>query len=140
MSRKERGVMKLIWNCFINSMKPNFNRPKLIGEDRYGTKYYETAIASRSSRKKPTRYFEAVDKDNFEPEMPPEWESWLRYRRTEPPTPEELERNYQITMSKKEKAAEIAAKYGSANSEKSEIYIDKKERKPFPVYDEYKNK
>jgi len=36
---KERGVMKILWNSFVSSLKPRFARRKLIGEDYYGTKY-----------------------------------------------------------------------------------------------------
>lgn len=81
MSGKQRGVLQLIWKHFTASITPKFTQKKLIGEDFYGTKYYEVPVASNSSRKKPSRYFIPVNKDNFEQELPAEWEAWLRYRR-----------------------------------------------------------
>ncbi|KZC10508.1 hypothetical protein WN55_01945 [Dufourea novaeangliae] len=112
MSGKERGVMKLIWKHFVASLKPNFNRPKLIGTD----------------------YF-----DDHEQEIPAEWESWLRYRRTEPPTIEEIETNYQIAKLKKENAAKIAAKFANSKSETPQLLNAKKGQQSFPTYEEYKN-
>ncbi|XP_015432495.1 PREDICTED: mimitin, mitochondrial [Dufourea novaeangliae] len=139
MSGKERGVMKLIWKHFVASLKPNFNRPKLIGTDYFGTKYYEVQVTSTSVRKKPSRYFTPVNEDDHEQEIPAEWESWLRYRRTEPPTIEEIETNYQIAKLKKENAAKIAAKFANSKSETPQLLNAKKGQQSFPTYEEYKN-
>ncbi|KYQ49936.1 hypothetical protein ALC60_10957 [Trachymyrmex zeteki] len=103
---KERGVLKMIWNGFISSLKPRFASRKLIGEDYYGTKYYEEDIRN-SARKRPPRYFVPVNKEDFQQELPAEWEAWLRYRRKEPPTREEIEANYQLAITKKENAAKL---------------------------------
>ncbi|XP_078033085.1 NADH dehydrogenase [ubiquinone] 1 alpha subcomplex assembly factor 2 [Augochlora pura] len=138
MSGKERGVFQLIWKHFIASVKPSFSRNKLIGKDHYGTKYYESPTSVDWSKKRPSRYFIPAGKTDFDQEMPAEWESWLRHRRKEPPTPEEIERNYQLAMSAKEKAAEIEAKFGSNGSKKPQMLPDSNENRPFPSYDEYK--
>ena len=137
MSRKERGVFQLIWKSFFASLKPNFTRTKLMGEDFYGTKYYEVPVASNSSRKKPSRYFVPVNEDNHEQELPAEWEAWLRYRRAEPPTKEEVEENYRIANQKKENAAKIEAMYSNMKTNKPEVLPEKKGQQSFPTYDEY---
>lgn len=141
---KERSVMKLIWNSFISSLKPRFARRRLVGEDYYGTKYYEEDIIN-SSRTKAPRYFVPVNKDDFEQEIPAEWESWLRYRRRDPPTQEEIETNYRIAMSKKENAAKLLEKNNSKNETTKEpsLFTQPSTSQPtnpgnFPVYEEYK--
>lgn len=141
---RERGIFKMIWNNFISSLKPQFARRKLMGEDYYGTKYYEEDIRN-SRRSKAPRYFVPVNKDNFEQELPAEWESWLRYRRKDPPTPEEIEASYQLAMIKKENAAKLL----EGNCSKKEA---SKEALPaqtsasqaansgnFPAYEEYED-
>ncbi|XP_028044569.1 NADH dehydrogenase [ubiquinone] 1 alpha subcomplex assembly factor 2 isoform X2 [Monomorium pharaonis] len=137
---KERGVLRILWNSFVSSLKPRFARRKLIGKDYYGTKYYEEEILS-SARKRPPRYFVPVNKDDFEQELPAEWEAWLRYRRKEPPTQEEIEKNYQLAMTKKN-----ATKRLQGNCSKSEDNADlpvsstSQAANPgnFPVYEDYK--
>lgn len=137
MSGKERGVMQLIWKYFVSSLRP-MTKQKLIGEDYNGTKYYEIPAQS-NFRKKANRYFVPVNKDDFDQELPVEWESWLRYRRIDPPTKEEIEINYQIAMTKKQNALQIKAKYSSSGSEASELQVQKKGQESFPTYEEYKN-
>ncbi|XP_076229119.1 NADH dehydrogenase [ubiquinone] 1 alpha subcomplex assembly factor 2 isoform X2 [Nomia melanderi] len=105
-----------------------------IGEDYYGTKYYE----STSARRKNARYFIPVNKEDFEQEIPVEWESWLRYRRRDPPTEEEIKKNYDIAMMKKEKAAEIAVKFGTDKT--PEALPAGKGQESFPKYEEYTEK
>ncbi|KAI4497410.1 hypothetical protein M0802_007421 [Mischocyttarus mexicanus] len=140
MSGRQRGIFQMIFRDFLASIKPTFNRPKLMGEDFYGTKYYEKALDKTSKKKLPSRYFESIN-DNFEQEIPAEWEAWLRFRRKEPPTNEEVEANYKISMIKKMNAAKIEA----ANKElkalnEPEIPVEKPGYKSFPVYEEYSSK
>ncbi|XP_060825298.1 NADH dehydrogenase [ubiquinone] 1 alpha subcomplex assembly factor 2 [Bombus pascuorum] len=132
MSGKERGLFQIIFKNFIASFKPT--RHKLIGEDYYGTKYYEIENP-RSRRKNSPRYFVPVNKDDDTQEVPVEWEAWLRYRRKDPPTREEIEKNYQLQMIKKQNAAEIEAKYGLQKVKQT----SEETHTPFPVYEEYKN-
>ncbi|XP_011169416.1 NADH dehydrogenase [ubiquinone] 1 alpha subcomplex assembly factor 2 isoform X2 [Solenopsis invicta] len=138
---KERGVMKILWNSFISSLKPRYFRRKLIGEDYYGTKYYEEEIRY-STRKRPPRYFIPVNKDNFEQELPAEWEAWLRYRRKEPPTREEIEANYQLAMTKKENAAKLLQENYPQNKDTRDLPVSSTSQADtpgnFPVYEDYK--
>lgn len=132
MSKNERGIFQQIFKHFIASLK--INQHKLIGEDYYGTKYYE--IQKSNSSRNP-RYFIPVNNDNHEQELPVEWEAWLRYRRKVPPSKEEIEKNYKLKMMIKQNSAQIEAKYSSNKSQKSTLH--NKEYSSFPVYDEYKN-
>ncbi|XP_050595070.1 uncharacterized protein LOC126924522 [Bombus affinis] len=133
MSGKERGLLRIILKNFIASFKPT--RQKLIGEDNYGTKYYEIENP-RSTRKNSSRYFVPVNKDDHTQEVPVEWEAWLRHRRKDPPSREEIEQNYQLQMIKKRNAAEIEAKYASNGLQKQ---INQGEYTSFPIYEEYQN-
>ncbi|KYN32683.1 hypothetical protein ALC56_12962 [Trachymyrmex septentrionalis] len=136
---KERGVLKIIWNSIVSSLKPRFARRKLIGEDYFGTKYYQEDILS-SSRKRPPRYFVPVNKENFEQELPAEWEAWLRYRRKEPPTREEIEANYQLAITKKENAAKLLNENRSKNDNTNLPTSSTTQTTPgnFPVYEDMK--
>ncbi|CAL7938282.1 unnamed protein product [Xylocopa violacea] len=136
MSGKERGLVRLILRNFIKSFIPKINRTKLIGEDFYGTKYYETQNENNSKR--PSRYFEPVNVDAFDKEMPAEWEAWLRYRRNDPPTLEEIQKDYKLQMLKKQKAAQINAKNTKEISENM-LPPTKQSYESFPVYEEYKD-
>ncbi|XP_017886477.1 NADH dehydrogenase [ubiquinone] 1 alpha subcomplex assembly factor 2 [Ceratina calcarata] len=136
MPGKERHLIRTILRNFVDSITPNNRKPKLIGEDYYGTKYYEMQNAVNTSKQKPARYFEPVNKNDFEQNVPAEWEAWLRFRRKEPPTVEEVEANYKLQLLKKERAAQLEATY----SEKKQLDVPAKDdEKSFPVYEEYKN-
>lgn len=140
---RERGIFKMIWNNFISSLTPRFARRKLVGEDYYGTKYYEEDIRN-SRRSKAPRYFIPVNKDNFQQELPAEWESWLRYRRRDPPTREEVEANYQLAMTKKENATKLLEENYLKNETSKDLPAQPSASQPsnsgnFPLYEEYKD-
>lgn len=135
---KERGLVMQVWRSFVASLKFKSSKARLVGEDYHGTKYYEDPAATRRGR-----IFIPVDKENFEQEVPAEWEAWLRYRRREPPTTEEVNASYELMMLKKSNAAELEIKHSAELEAKY-----KKEGKPletpkdafaFPTYDEYQN-
>lgn len=92
-------------------MKPRQLWGNYKGTDYFGNKYYE--IPASETRRRGSRYFVPPDKENFEQERPAEWESWLRGRRKDPPTEEELARNLAIMQMKKENAKLIDAKGGT---------------------------
>lgn len=106
MARRERGLFRQIFNEFVASLTPNFARRKLMGEDYFGTKYFEIP-PRKGSLKKAARSFEPVNKNDFSQEIPAEWEAWLRNRRREPPTKEELEKNYEIILMKRKNASKV---------------------------------
>ncbi|XP_076240746.1 NADH dehydrogenase [ubiquinone] 1 alpha subcomplex assembly factor 2 [Calliopsis andreniformis] len=139
MSGKQRGVFQLIWKHFVASVTPSFKQHKLIGEDFFGTKYYEIPVAKTFMKKRPSRYFVPVNKNDFEQELPAEWEAWLRYRRINPPTNEEVEMNYRIAMNKKQNAAKLEATYSSKKVDMPQLLPERKGQQSFPTYEEYKN-
>ncbi|KAF7397917.1 hypothetical protein HZH68_009139 [Vespula germanica] len=141
MSGRQRGLFRMIFRDFLASIRPTINRPKLMGEDYFGTKYYEVSINSSSKKKKPSRYFEAIN-DDFEQEIPAEWEAWLRHRRKEPPTFAEIETNYKIQVTKKLNAAEKleASKKEIEALNKTDIPVEKRGYESFPIYEEYSTK
>lgn len=102
-----RGIIRMILKNFINSFKPRQIKGTLIGSDYYGNKYYETPGSQSVGFGKPRRWFEPPIKEDFMQEMPAEWEAWLRGRRTNPPTEEEIIKNLAIIQTKKKNAVEI---------------------------------
>lgn len=138
MSGKERGVLRLVWKHFIASITPNLKRPNLMGEDYYGTKYYEMPYKT-DTFKRPSRYFVPVNKDDYEQEIPAEWEAWLRNRRKDPPTEKELEESYKLAMMKKQNAEKLKAMYSAAKIEAPKLPTVKKGYESFPKYEEYEN-
>ncbi|CAK9794701.1 hypothetical protein ANTPLA_LOCUS81 [Anthophora plagiata] len=139
MTAKGRGIFQMIWRDFVASMKLGSAKTKLIGEDYYGTKYYETSIRKGSAKRFPSRYFEPINKDDFEQEIPAEWEAWLRYRRKEAPTKEEIERNYQLQLIKKQNAKQLQELYSSSETEVRKSVAQLEPHSSFPTYEEYKN-
>jgi len=137
---KERGIFKLIWKNFIASFIPRARR-NLIGEDYYGTKYYEEQPRS-SNPNRSLRYFEPINKENFEQELPAEWEAWLRHRRREPPTQEEIESNYKLAITKKQNAIKLLNEYSSkTNGDLPARFTSPQGTTPgnYPIYTDYKN-
>lgn len=102
-----RGIIRMILRNFINSFKPRQLRGTLVGSDYYGNKYYEIAGKPSVGHGKPRRWFEPPIKEDFMQEMPAEWESWLRGRRSNPPTDEEIMKNLEIMQTKKKNAIEV---------------------------------
>lgn len=132
---KERGLVRQVWKTFIASLMPRTARRKLVGEDYYGTKYYQDPEANGVRG----RSFVPVNKDNFQQELPAEWEAWLRYRRQQPPSDEECKANYNAMIEKKKNAAELDVKYAIEKGTSIEMPKEKRGFESFPTYDEYKD-
>ncbi|KAK9730514.1 NADH ubiquinone oxidoreductase subunit NDUFA12 [Popillia japonica] len=110
--QQSRSILAMIFRNFINSLKPRQVSGDLKGTDYFGNKYFEIPANPSVGKRRASRWFEPQEKENFQQEMPAEWEAWLRHRRTEPPTQEEVERNYALMQMKKAKAIEIDKKGG----------------------------
>lgn len=52
-----------------------------VGEDYFGNKYYEIPPNPSIGKRKASRWFTPVDKEDFEQERTAEWDAWLRFRR-----------------------------------------------------------
>lgn len=135
----KRDILKIIFQNFINSFRPRQIRGNFMGEDYYGNKYYEIPANPRSGKRNPSRWFEPKDKEAFDQELTAEWEAWLRYRREEPPTREELIQNLQIMEMKKVNAAKLDEKYAKLRGETTMEISPPKEKTigTFPQYDDY---
>ncbi|XP_046746684.1 NADH dehydrogenase [ubiquinone] 1 alpha subcomplex assembly factor 2 [Diprion similis] len=131
-----RGVIQTIWKHFTESLKVRRFKGDLVGTDHFGTKYYETPLHATTSKTKPPRYFEPVDKDDFQQEVPAEWEAWLRYRRKEPPSEAEVLKNLALMKTKKTNATELERVVEASRSSKSKT-APLPEAIGFPTYKEY---
>ncbi|GAB0087036.1 NADH dehydrogenase [Sergentomyia squamirostris] len=134
----ERDIIKIIFQNFLKSLRPRKFTGTLVGEDSFGNKFYEIPADPANTRAKRARYFEPKDdKDAFDQEMNAEWESWLRGRRQDPPTQEEVLRNLAIADMKQKNAAKLDA----ALAQGKDLKVLEKEQKgmgSFPDYgDEY---
>ncbi|XP_046992403.1 NADH dehydrogenase [ubiquinone] 1 alpha subcomplex assembly factor 2 isoform X2 [Schistocerca americana] len=135
MAKEGRSIIGMIFKNFIQSLKPRQIRGTPVGTDYLGNKYFEIPANPSVGKRKASRWFEPAVKDNFEQEIPAEWEAWLRGRRTAPPMEEEIMRSVAIMEMKKKNAAELARKEGK----KDPGVLDKevKGMESFPKYDEY---
>ncbi|CAD6998464.1 NADH dehydrogenase [ubiquinone] 1 alpha subcomplex assembly factor 2 [Ceratitis capitata] len=133
----QRDLIKIIFNNFINSLRPRQFKGNYIGEDYFGNKYYEIPANPSIGKRKASRYFVPNRKEAFDQELTAEWEAWLRGRRDEPPTREELVRNLSIMEMKQRNAAELEGSYGEKD-DKGQVLPKKRETiGTFPKYNEY---
>lgn len=102
-----RGIIRMILRNFINSFKPRQIIGNLIGSDYFGNKYYEIPANASIGKRRASRWFEPPKKDDFMQEMPAEWEAWLRFRRLNPPSEDEVMKNLALMQMKKRNAIEI---------------------------------
>lgn len=109
-----RSLLREILRNFVNSLRPRQISGDLRGTDYFGTKYYEIPADPSRGKRRPSRWFEPHDKEEFQQEMPAEWESWLRFRRTDPPSDEEVMKNLAIIQLKQKNAVEVEKKAGKA--------------------------
>lgn len=138
MSGPTRSAWGTVFNNFIKSFRSLKAQHKgdFKGQDNFGNKYYEIPADPQRGRRKTARWFEPPEKDNYGQEISGEWESWLRGRRTEPPTEEEVARNLAIAALKKKNAALLEGKADIQRGHKIEIQ-DEKGIGSFPKYDEF---
>lgn len=76
-----RSIIQMIVSNFLRSFRPRQITGNYMGEDYFGNKYYEIPANPELGKRKPQRWFEPVDKDDFEQERTAEWDAWLRMRR-----------------------------------------------------------
>lgn len=131
-----RSIVGVIFKNFINSLKPRQFRGTLIGSDYFGNKYYEIPANPSVGKRKASRWFDPPEKEDFEQELPAEWEAWLRGRRKAPPSEEEVLKNLAIMQMKKKNAAELEAKYAKPGDEKL-LQKEIKGSQSFPQYEEF---
>ncbi|KAL3271100.1 hypothetical protein HHI36_021596 [Cryptolaemus montrouzieri] len=123
-----RRVWMIAFQNFVNSLKPRKLSGTLKGKDYFGNKYYE--IISDTGRQRNSRWYDPPVKDDIAQEIPPEWEAWLRGRRREPPSEQEILKNLEIMRMKKKNAIAVEAKAGKKTPMQ-------KGMETFPEYVEY---
>ncbi|XP_059473661.1 NADH dehydrogenase [ubiquinone] 1 alpha subcomplex assembly factor 2 isoform X2 [Neocloeon triangulifer] len=107
----QRSILGSILKNFLNSFKIAAKPSgKLVASDFIGNKYYEVPADPQGGKRRPTRWFDPATKDDFEQEIPAEWEAWLRNRRAEPPTEDEIKASYALMLLKKKNAAALELK------------------------------
>ncbi|XP_012943190.1 NADH dehydrogenase [ubiquinone] 1 alpha subcomplex assembly factor 2 [Aplysia californica] len=143
------GLIGKFFENFKNSLFVAKQKTKFVGTDQFGNKYFEKE-GDDAHNLRASRYIEErKDLDRFDtPEVPVEWDSWLRGRREHPPSPEEIERNYKKMMQTKIRADKLDMKNTEQKESESlaetesqtgigETVVSNTQKSEFPVYEEY---
>ena len=132
----QRDLLKIIFQNFMKSIRPREFKGTYKGTDLFGNKYYEKAADPGVGRRKASRYFDPAEKNAFDAETSPEWEAWLRGRRDDPPTQEEMQYNKAFKEMKQLKAQELES--GLVKQPPQQSLEAKRGPESFPSYgDEY---
>lgn len=135
MSGPTRNVYWTVVKNFIDSFKPRRIRGNDMGKDYIGNSYFEIPAEPSAGKRKPTRWYNPPKGQDFQDPIPAEWEAWLRMRRQDPPTEEEIAKNLAIAQMKKINAAKIEAKRLAEGG--SLPTVPEKGHHSFPVYPDY---
>ena len=109
------GVMERLATNFLNSIvkgRQIDSASKVVGDDILGNRYHEIPADPSRGRRRGRRWFtNEVSKhhdprghetvDGFDAQIPSEWESWLRFRRDEPPTAQQVLQSFALADLKK---------------------------------------
>uniref|UniRef100_A0A8C8S3T7 NADH:ubiquinone oxidoreductase complex assembly factor 2 n=1 Tax=Pelusios castaneus TaxID=367368 RepID=A0A8C8S3T7_9SAUR len=108
--------MALAWR-FLRALRLRVLGPEKqhVGSDQFGNQYFRIpehqSWAGQNIRER--RFAECVDQKEYNYEVgdiPTEWEAWLRKRRQDPPTMEELLKNEKYREEMKQKVIEASEK------------------------------
>ncbi|XP_026759082.1 NADH dehydrogenase [ubiquinone] 1 alpha subcomplex assembly factor 2 [Galleria mellonella] len=130
-----RHLWRIVFRNFINSFKPRPIKGNNVGKDYIGNIYYEIPANPSLGKRKPSRWYDPPKGQDFQDPIPAEWEAWLRMRRTDPPSKEEIEKNLAIAQLKKINAAKIETKRLAEGGSLPTTPI--KGPESFPTYSEY---
>lgn len=133
--------------------------PIKVGTDYLGNEYFEQPEAGPHLRRigesktvfRGKRWYYPKGEDDWDEAIPPEWEAWLRYRRLEQPTDEEILLNMAVAHVKKvnaKKLQELEAGQVKLNEGDTEAMVKTGEPvedpnkypahfKQYPSYDDY---
>lgn len=79
-----RSILNMIFTNFWKSFRPRQITGNYMGDDYFGNKYYEIPANPSIGKRKASRWFEPVNKIDFDQERTAEWDAWLRGRRYVP--------------------------------------------------------
>jgi NADH dehydrogenase [ubiquinone] 1 alpha subcomplex assembly factor 2 len=105
---------------------------KFVGQDHLGNRYFE---AYRPNHIRPVqRYFDRTGMQRTQDvvdiaNVPPLWDAWLRFRRQEPPTDDELKDSEEYYRMQQERAANSKA-HKEEKEEMSKDTVSDKSKKP----------
>uniref|UniRef100_A0A2C9LYR3 NADH dehydrogenase [ubiquinone] 1 alpha subcomplex assembly factor 2 n=1 Tax=Biomphalaria glabrata TaxID=6526 RepID=A0A2C9LYR3_BIOGL len=142
---KRIGTFSRIFINLKNSLFSVKQKDTFVGSDKFGNMYFEK-LGDEAHNLRASRYIKQKDPQNVDiPETPVEWEAWLRGRRKNPPSVEEIESNDIKRIQTKNRAEELERKFsGRKISEPSpsakvitENIVPSQDRNPFPQYEEY---
>ncbi|XP_064626769.1 NADH dehydrogenase [ubiquinone] 1 alpha subcomplex assembly factor 2-like [Lineus longissimus] len=131
---------------FLQRIKKSFviyrTSEKYVGEDHLGNKYFEIQKDEKSGVKAKRSYKAHTEDPTAVGDIPTEWDSWLRWRRNDPPMQEEIDKNYAMMMARQARAQEQDMKdkleaeenYEAGTVHRVEAYQDKSK---FPTYSDY---
>ncbi|NXW17303.1 NDUF2 factor, partial [Circaetus pectoralis] len=83
---------------------------ELVGTDQFGNKYYRVPKHETRAER---RFVEAINRQAYQYEMgdfPIEWEAWIRKKRNDPPTIEEILKNENYREEMKQKIKDVSEK------------------------------
>ena len=109
------GVMARLATNFWNSIfrgRQLDQATKVVGDDIFGNRYYEIPADPSRGKRRGRRWFTNEASKHHDPrnhestvgfdnEIPSEWDSWLRFRRDEPPTQQQVLQSYALAELKK---------------------------------------
>lgn len=134
MSGPTRSLFGVVLKNFVNSFKPRQTKGKLVGDDYHGNKYYEIAADPSRGKRHPRRWYVPPVEMRYDQEnMPAEWDAWLRLRRDNAPSEDELKGNLTLAIMKKDNADKISEKEGK-RIDKPDTHSD---MSSFPIYDDF---
>uniref|UniRef100_G3MQ45 NADH dehydrogenase [ubiquinone] 1 alpha subcomplex subunit 12 n=1 Tax=Amblyomma maculatum TaxID=34609 RepID=G3MQ45_AMBMU len=138
MSNGGRRVVVQLLKNFWSSITTKRNPGREVGRDNFGNKYFEIPADPSRGKRRPSRWFEPLIKENFTADMPAEWEAWLRGRRAFPPTQEEVAYNQALMESKKQKAALLDKAFREEQERRHLGEVSHQNpTSSFPLYDDY---
>jgi len=146
------GPFATAWKNFVKSLKKEPEGTQ-VGRDPFGNRYFEIPADPSRGKRRPIRWYDSPETNQkevigqnlwggFDAKMPAEWESWLRQRRDDPPTDEQVMQSLALADMKKRNAARLDAKNKeqllAAGREVVEEPKPMDHEKPFwPKYEEY---
>lgn len=135
MAQQGRSIFPAIFKNILKSLRPkNFQKGNHIGTDYMGTKYFEVPADPQGGKRRPARSFEPLAPNKFDQDIPAEWEAWLRGRRKDPPTEEEVIKNQAMILLKERNAEKISLQFPSKGDD---CFQKKKGMESYPSYSEY---
>jgi len=106
-----KGHLLRAWELLVKSLRTK-DKIKLIGADHMGNRYFEAERPNNPRRFQ--RYFvneKVKEMDILDAaRVPPAWDAWLRFRRQEPPSEDEVQESEEYFRNQQEMAKERASR------------------------------